>query len=600
MNFALVGNQNCGKTTLFNALTGKRQRIGNFPGVTVDSKYGTVTDFPDCTVTDLPGIYSLSPYSAEEKLTRDFLKKAKPDAVINIVDATNIERNLYLTLQLLELGIPTVIAVNMTDELKKNGDEINFFELSRLIGVTALPICAKNGSGTRELTEKAILIAKNGIKPKPPKIRQYDDYEITATERYRIIKNICDKTVKKGKIEKGTSKSLKIDRLLCGKYTALPVFAVIMLLIFYLTFGIIGPFLSFFTETAINKITEFTADFLLSINVSPIVRSLIIDGIFSGVGCVLSFLPIIITLFFFLSLLEDSGYMARVAFITDRPLQRFGLSGKSIVPLLLGFGCSVPAIMSCRTLMSKRERNLTVLLIPFISCSAKIPIYTVFCTAFFGEYGVLVTASLYIFGILTALLFSRFLGEFRSVGNSPFLIELPPYRLPSPKTVMLLMWEKAKEFIKKAFTVILIATVIIWFLGAFDLRFHIAVCGSDSILAKIGQLLSSIFKPLGFGDWRVVTSLISGFTAKETVISTLGVLTGTNSYRLPTALLGIFTKKSAISFLIFTLLYTPCVAAVSAVSREFRSVIKTAMFIIFQCAVAWLCAFLVYSFILIF
>ena len=662
MIFALAGNQNCGKTTLFNCLTGSNQHVGNFPGVTVDQKMGAVKGARDCTVVDLPGVYSIRPYTSEEIVTRDFILSGHPDGIINIVDATNIERNLYLTLQLLELKIPTVIALNMMDEVRENGGSVNIPEFSRLMGVPVVPISAAKNEGIAELVDKAVEIARSRVLPKvidfcdegpihrcihslshvvedhaekngiPPRFAAVklieDDREVIsalgldenelelaehdiiqmeteedldrnaamATMRYDFIEKVCRATVKKPHESKERLRSLKIDKIVTNKYLALPVFFGVMFLIFWLTFGVIGSFLSDLMALGIDFVTELADSALTAYGINPVVQSLVIDGVFAGVGSVLSFLPLIVVLFFFLSILEDTGYMARVAFVMDKLLRKIGLSGRSFVPMLIGFGCTVPAIMATRTLSSERDRRMTILLTPFMSCSAKIPIYAVFSAAFFPEHAALAMISLYAGGIVLAVLLALVLKKTAFRGKPvPFVMELPNYRFPTAKSVGLLLWEKTKDFITKAFTVIFVATVIIWFLQTFDTRLNVVENSADSILAAIGRVISPIFIPLGFNDWRITTSLISGFTAKEAVVSTLGVLTGTSTAELSSVLSAMFSPASAVSFLVFTLLYTPCVAAVATIKKELNSSLATVGTVIFQCAVAWVCGAAVYQ-----
>ena len=658
MIFALAGNQNCGKTTLFNQLTGSNQHVGNFPGVTVDQKSGQVRGQKDCTVVDLPGIYSLRPYTAEEIVTRNFILNQKPDCIINIVDATNLERNLYLTLQLLTLQTPTVLALNMMDELTGNGGSVDTTLLSELLGVPVVPICAANGEGVEELIEIAVRAARLRQKPsvydfcpKGPVHRcihavchviedhaqaagiavrfaatkliegdeaiadelQLDPNELELIEhsvvqmeqergldrnaaladmRYSFIENAVAQAVVKPHESREHARSSKLDRVLTGKYTAIPVFLGVMLLIFYLTFNVIGKFLSDLLALGIDSLTGVVDRALTAYGLNPVAHSLIIDGIFKGVGGVLSFLPVIVTLFFFLSILEDTGYMARVAFVMDKLLRKIGLSGKSIVPMLIGFGCTVPAVMATRTLSSERDRNMTILLTPFMSCSAKIPIYGFFSAAFFPEHAALVMIGLYLFGILMGVLCALVLDRTAFRGRPvPFVMELPNYRFPSAKSVALLLWEKAKDFLQRAFSVIFLATVAIWFLQSFDARLNVVSADSESLLAMIGQLLAPLFRPLGFADWRCTTALISGFIAKESVVSTLQILLGGASV---TTLL---STKAALSFLVFTLLYTPCVAAIAAIRREVGSAWRAAAICLSQCCVAWLCAFVVYGLI---
>lgn len=662
MIFALVGNQNCGKTTLFNQLTGSNQHVGNFPGVTVDQKVGQIRAAKDSSVVDLPGIYSLRPYTSEEIVTRDFILNEKPQGIINIVDATNIERNLYLSLQLLEMGIPMVIALNMMDEVRNNNGSINVEGMSQLLGVPVIPISAAKDEGIEELIKQAIEVGKKRIHPKVTdfcekgpihrcihslshqvedhaqnsgmaprfaaiKIIEGDQEIISrlalshneldlmehsivemeadhgmdrnaalADMRYTFIEKVCDQTVVRCKESKEHLRSLKIDSILTHKYLAIPMFLGIMLSIFWLTFSVIGAFLSDALGAGIEAVTQLVDGALSAYGINPVVHSLIIEGIFAGVGSVLSFLPIIVVLFFFLSILEDSGYMARVAFVMDKLFRKIGLSGRSFVPMLIGFGCSVPAVMASRTLASKRDRKMTIMLIPFISCSAKIPIYAVFTAAFFPKHGGLVMMGLYLVGILVgilvALIFNKTL--FRGHGM-PFVMELPNYRLPSVKSVLLLMWDKAKDFIQKAFTVIFIGTLIIWFLQNFDGRLNVVTNSSESLLALIGQKIAPLFSPLGFGDWRISTALVSGFTAKEAVVSTLSVLLETSTTNLSEVLSSLFTPLSSISFLVFTLLYTPCIAAITAIKNEMGSFLQVMGSIFMQCGVAWLMAFMVYQ-----
>ena len=658
MIFALAGNQNCGKTTLFNQLTGSNQHVGNFPGVTVDQKSGQVRGQKDCAVVDLPGIYSLRPYTAEEIVTRNFILNQKPDCIINIVDATNLERNLYLTLQLLTLQTPTVLALNMMDELTGNGGSVDTTLLSELLGVPVVPICAANGEGVEELIEIAVRAARLRQKPsvydfcpKGPVHRcihavchviedhaqaagiavrfaatkliegdeaiadelQLDPNELELIEhsvvqmeqergldrnaaladmRYSFIENAVAQAVVKPHESREHARSSKLDRVLTGKYTAIPVFLGVMLLIFYLTFNVIGKFLSDLLALGIDSLTGVVDRALTAYGLNPVAHSLIIDGIFKGVGGVLSFLPVIVTLFFFLSILEDTGYMARVAFVMDKLLRKIGLSGKSIVPMLIGFGCTVPAVMATRTLSSERDRNMTILLTPFMSCSAKIPIYGFFSAAFFPEHAALVMIGLYLFGILMGVLCALVLDRTAFRGRPvPFVMELPNYRFPSAKSVALLLWEKAKDFLQRAFSVIFLATVAIWFLQSFDARLNVVSADSESLLAMIGQLLAPLFRPLGFADWRCTTALISGFIAKESVVSTLQILLG------GAAVTTLLSTKAALSFLVFTLLYTPCVAAIAAIRREVGSAWRAAAICLSQCCVAWLCAFVVYGLI---
>ena len=653
MIFALAGNQNCGKTTLFNALTGSNQHVGNFPGVTVDQKSGEVKGYKDCSVVDLPGIYSLRTYTQEEIVTRDFILNQKPDGIINIVDATNIERNLYLTLQLLTLRVPMVLALNMMDEVRANGGTVDVQKLSEDLGIPVVPITAAKGEGVSELMDRAAETAKNRVLPKvydfcaadspvhrcvhavvhliedhaerlglptrfcATKLIEGDEamadrLELDQNERellehcvvqmetengldrnasladmrYSFIEKVTADAVVKCQESREHKRSVKLDRVLTGKYTALPVFFGIMLLIFYLTFNVIGQGLSDLLAAGIDYVTAGVDGALTAYGINPVVHSLIIDGIFAGVGSVLSFLPIIVTLFFFLSILEDTGYMARVAFVMDKLLRKIGLSGRSIVPMLIGFGCSVPAIMATRTVSSDRDRKMTILLTPYMSCSAKIPIYGFFTAAFFTEHKALVMISLYVLGMAVGVLAALVMKNTAFKGKPvPFVMELPNYRLPSAKSVGLLLWEKAKDFLQRAFTVIFLATVVIWFLQSFDTRLNVVTDSADSLLALIGQWLAVLFKPLGFGDWRCATALISGFIAKESVVSTLEVLLG------GAAITSLFTVRSAVSFLVFTLLYTPCVAAVATIRRELGSGLKTVGVVVMQCAVAWLAAY---------
>ena len=660
MIFALAGNQNCGKTTLFNQLTGSNQHVGNFPGVTVESKEGVIRGYKDDTVVDLPGIYSLSPYTNEEIVTRDFLLKNKPDGIINIVDATNIERNLYLSMQLIELHIPMVIALNMMDEVRANGGTIKIDKLQEELGVPVVPISASKNEGIDELIETAVRTAQNRQYPRrqdfcsgavhraihsiahlvedhaerihtPPRFaatklvegdepmlnalnlsdNEKDMVEHAVTEmereldtdreaaladmRYTFIDRLCADSVVKCGESKEHARSVKMDNLLTNKYLAIPIFLVIMLLIFWLTFGVVGSFLSDLLSQGIDFVTNVTSDALTAYGINPVVHSLVIDGVFAGVGSVLSFIPTIVVLFFFLSILEDSGYMARVAFVMDKLLRKIGLSGRSFVPMLIGFGCSVPAIMATRTLSSERDRKMTILLTPFMSCSAKLPIYGMITMAFFPKYRALVMIGLYVLGMVVGVLMGLLLKRTLFHGKPvPFVMELPNYRLPSPKSVGMLLWDKAKDFLTRAFTVIFVATIIIWFLQSFDVRLNPVSAGDDSMLAGIGRWIAPIFAPLGFGDWRASTALLTGFSAKEAVVSTFAVLTGSNTANMSAALSSIFTPLTAISFLVFTLLYTPCVAAISAVRREMNSG-KAAVGVVFlQTGVAWVVAFIVY------
>jgi ferrous iron transport protein B len=663
MIFALAGNQNCGKTTLFNALTGSNQHVGNFPGVTVDQKSGEIRGQKNCTVVDLPGIYSLRPYTQEEIVSRDFICDEKPDGIINIIDATNIERNLYLTLQLIELRVPMVLALNMMDEVRANGGTIDVDKLSAALGIPVVPISAAKDEGISELIDRAVQTAKSKTYPKVTdfctpespvhrcihavvhligdhadrldiparfcatkliegdegleKLMELDQNEKELLEhcivemetesgldrnaaladmRYDFIEGVVAGSVVKCHESREHKRSMDIDRVLTGKYTAIPVFLGVMFLVFWLTFNVVGAALSDWLSLGIDWLTKIADAGLTAYGINPVVHSLIIDGVFAGVGSVLSFLPIIVTLFFFLSILEDTGYMARVAFVMDRLLRKIGLSGRSFVPMLIGFGCSVPAIMAARTVSSDRDRKMTIMLTPYMSCSAKIPIYAVFSAAFFPGRGALVMICLYAAGIITGILVALVLKGTRFRGQPvPFVMELPNYRLPSAKSVGLLLWDKAKDFLQRAFSIIFIATVIIWFLQTFDTRLNVVTDSSASLLALVGQLIAPVFSPLGFADWRVTTALISGFTAKEAVVSTLSVLLNTGTEALPAALSAMFTPLSAVSFLVFTLLYTPCVAAIAAVKRELGSGLKAAGLVVMQCAVAWAAAWIVYT-----
>ncbi len=655
MIFALAGNQNCGKTTLFNQLTGANQHVGNFPGVTVDRKSGDVRGQKDCSVVDLPGIYSLRPYTAEEIVTRDFIIHEKPDAIINIVDATNLERNLYLTLQMLSLRVPTVLALNMMDELTGNGGSVDVEKLSQGLGIPVVPICAASGDGVSALIDEVMRVAQKRVLPKvydfcaPGPVHrcihavchQIEDHALLAgvstrfaatcliegdpllssslqldqneleliehsivqmeTERgldrnaaladmrYSFIEKLVADAVVKPRESKEHRRSVQADKLLTGKYTAIPIFLGVMMLIFYLTFNVIGSFLSDLLAMGIDALTALADRALTAYGLNPVVHSLLIDGIFEGVGSVLSFLPIIVTLFFFLSILEDTGYMARVAFVMDKLLRKIGLSGKSIVPMLIGFGCTVPAVMATRTLSSERDRTMTILLTPFMSCSAKIPIYAFFTAAFFPHNGALVMIGLYVTGIVIGILAALVLDKAAFRGKPiPFVMELPNYRLPSVKSVALLLWDKAKDFLQRAFTVIFFATIIVWFLQSFDARLNVVSDSANSLLAMLGRLIAPIFAPLGFGDWRCATALVTGFIAKESVVSTLEILAAGS------AITALFTTKTAVSFLVFTLLYTPCVAAIAAIRREVGSGLRAACVALSQCCVAWLAAYCVY------
>ena len=688
MIFALAGNQNCGKTTLFNQLTGSNQHVGNFPGVTVDQKIGDIVRHgsrphshrgnhhrahshghhnvgeiahENASIVDLPGIYSLSPYTSEEIVTRDFLLKHKPDGIINIVDATNIERNLYLTLQLIELQIPMVLALNMMDEMQKNNGSIDIQELEDELGIPVVPIAAIKKQGVYELAERAVEAVENNTKPeridfcsgavhraihaiahiiedhaqrqnipvrfaaarlvegdepllknlgltenekdmiehavKEMEAEMNTDREAALADmRYQFIEEVCRKCVVKAKESREYRRSVRLDSILTHKIWAIPAFLAIMFGVFGLTFGVIGNNLSDLLVLGIDGLSGMADNALAAYGLNPVIHSLIIDGIFAGVGAVLGFIPIIITLFFFLSILEDSGYMARIAFVMDKPLRKIGLSGRSFVPMLMGFGCTVPAVMSTRTLSSERDKKMTLLLTPFMSCSAKLPIYALFASAFFPKYQAFVMIGLYVVGILFAVL-SGFIMKNTAFKGAPvpFVMELPNYRFPSAKTVVLLMWDKAKDFMQRAFTVIFLATVVIWFLQSFDMRLNHVADGADSMLSSVGRFISVIFVPLGFSDWRVSTGLITGFTAKEAVISTLAVLTGSSVSELGGTLHTLFSPLAAFSFLIFTLLYTPCVAAVSTVRREWGS-IKGMLFVVwYQTGFAWAIAFAVYQ-----
>lgn len=656
LHFALVGNQNCGKSTLFNYLTGSNQHVGNFPGVTVQKKEGSLLDTPDSTVIDLPGIYSLSPYTSEEIVTRDLLLYNKPDAIINVIDATNIERSLYLTLQLIELNIPMIIALNMMDELVGSGGSIDIRAMEAALTVPVVPITANTGEGVDELVRRALDIAEHKTLPQrldfcsgpvhtaihavahliedkvrrkglplrftSTKLIEGDDIftnELQLTEnerdiighfteemelalntdkeaaladmRYAYIEELCCKTVRKPLHTDAQLRSVKIDYYLTHKYLALPIFLIIMSTVFWLTFDVIGAFLSDLLSEAIDYVTASADAGLAALNIAPPMHSLIIDGVFSGVGSVLSFLPTIVTLFFFLSMLEDSGYMARVAFVMDKLLRKIGLSGSSFVPMIIGFGCSVPAIMATRTLASERDRKMTIILTPFMSCSAKLPIYGIFIAAFFPEQGGLVMMALYLLGILTAIISGVLLNSFVFSGKPvPFVMELPAYRLPTARNIVMHMWSKASDFIHKAFTVIFLVSIVIWFLQNFDIRFYM-VDASESIIASIGKLAAPIFAPLGFGSWQAATSLITGITAKEVVISTLSVL-AVGSGEAP-ALSQLFTPLTAFTFLVFCLLYPPCVAALATIRREMNSGWVTLAMIGYQLFAAWCVAFAV-------
>ena len=654
LTFALVGNQNCGKTTLFNVLTGSNQHIGNFPGVTVDRKDGVIKGYPDTLITDLPGIYSMSPYSSEEIVTREFLLMDKPKGIINILDATNIERNLYLSMQLMELGIPMVIALNMMDEVRVNGGSVRINAIEELLGVPVIP--AAKGEGIEELVSHAIHVAKYQEKPQisdfcskdsavhrcihgimslisdhadkagyperfaASKVVEGDSLVLKHLEleqnekemiehiivqmeeecgmdrasaiadmRFAYIEDVCKNTVVKPRESKERIRSQKIDKLLTGKYTGIPMFIAIMGLVFYLTFNVIGAALSNVLDILITFVTNGVDNLLTAMNVNSVLHALIIDGIFNGVGSVLSFLPIIVTLFFFLSILEDSGYMARVAFIMDKLLRKLGLSGRSIVPMLIGFGCSVPGVMASRTLSSERDRRMTVLLTPFMSCSAKVPIYAFFSAAFFPHYAALVMIGMYfigiIVGIIMAFIFKKTLFKGEPV---PFVMELPNYRMPGAKNVVHLLWEKAKDFLQKAFSIIFIATILIWFMQNFDIRLNVVADSRQSILAVLAGMITPLFKPLGFGDWRLVTAILTGVMAKESVVSTISILFGSTI-----EMVSVISAAGAMSFLVFCLLYTPCVAAIASVKKELGG--KWAAYVVvIQCVVAWIAALITY------
>ena len=658
LTFALAGNQNCGKTTLFNQLTGSSQHVGNFPGVTVDRKDGVIRGHANTLVTDLPGIYSMSPYTGEELVTRQFLLGDKPKGIINIVDATNIERNLYLTMQLMELNVPMVLALNMMDEVRENGGSIRVNELEARLGIPVIPISAAKNEGIGELIDHAIHVAQYQERPgrqdfcdaqecngavhrclhslmhliedhaeaagipvrfaasklaegdalileqlnlsqnecetvehiivQMEEERRLDRAAAIADMRFSFIRRICDAAVVRPHESREHARSVALDRVLTGRYTAIPAFIAIMGLVFYLTFNVVGAVLSGWLETGISMLSGAVERLLTAAGVSPVVHSLVIDGVFGGVGSVLSFLPFIVTLFFFLSLLEDSGYMARVAFVMDKLLRKIGLSGRSIVPMLVGFGCTVPGVMATRTLPSERDRKMTILLTPFMSCSAKLPIYAFFSAVFFPEHMALVMIGLYALGVVCGILMALLLKKTLFSGEPvPFVMELPNYRMPGAKNVALLLWEKAKDFLQRAFTVIFVATILIWFLQTFDMRLQVVADSHDSLLSAISGLLAPLFAPLGFGDWRVVTSLVSGFMAKESVVSSLVLLYGSTE-----VLLASLTPLAAASLLVFSLLYTPCVAAVSSIKRELGG--KWAVGVVVgQCAIAWIAAFIV-------
>lgn len=660
LTFALAGNQNSGKTTFFNRLTGANQHVGNFPGVTVDRKDGVIKGHENTLVTDLPGIYSMSPYSNEEIVTREFILQEKPKGIINIVDASNIERNLYLTLQLMELDVPMVIALNMMDEVRENGGSILINEMEKMLGVPVVPISAAKNEGINEIIGHALHVAKYQERPgrvdfcssdgegsavhrcihsimhliedhagkaeipvrfaatklaerdklvlekleldsnekdilehiilQMEKERGLDPAAAIADMRFSFIQKLCAETVIKPKESKEHARSRRIDRILTGKYTAIPAFIAIMGVVFWLTFNVIGAFLADLLNMGITWITNITDTALSALDINPVLRSLVIDGIFNGVGSVLGFLPIIVTLFFFLSMLEDSGYMARVAFVMDKLLRKIGLSGRSIVPMLIGFGCTVPGVMASRTLSSERDRKMTVVLTPFMSCSAKLPIYAFFTAVFFPRHGALVMVALYFIGIAIGILVAFLLkGSVFKGEPVPFVMELPNYRMPGAKNVTQLLWEKAKDFLQRAFTVIFIATIVIWFLQTFDLHFELVADSQNSILASVAGIIAPVFKPLGFGDWRISTALITGFMAKESVVSTLSVLIPSG-----TVLVGLLTPLTAAALLVFCLLYTPCVAAVASIKRELGGKWAVAV-VIGQCVIAWLAAFIVHS-----
>lgn len=662
ITFALIGNPNSGKTALFNQMTGSNQHVGNFPGVTVEKKEGTVRGHKNVSVVDLPGIYSLSPYTAEEVVTRDLLLNEKPDAIINIIDATNMERNLYLTLQLMELNLPMVLALNMMDEVRASGGFIDVKKLQSELGIPVIPISANKNEGVDELTHRAIKSAEQMLRPKSldfcsgyvhnaihsiahlitdeaaitglplrfaaTKIVEGDklvldtlglkepelsiiDHIVSDMEdhlhtdreaamadmRYCFIEKLSASSVVRPKETREQARSRKIDRILTNRFWAIPIFLGIMMLVFWLTFGVIGAQLSQWLSVAIDSLTALTDSSLTALKLSTALHSLIIDGVFAGVGSVLSFLPTIVVLFFFLSILEDSGYTARVAFIMDQLLRKIGLSGRSFIPMLIGFGCTVPAIMATRSLPSERDRKMTILLTPFMSCSAKLPIYGVFTVAFFLEYQALAMVSIYLLGILVGiiagLLMKRFLFEGKPV---PFVMELPAYRLPTARTVLMLMWEKALDFITKAFTVIFLATIVIWLMQRFDFGFNMVADPGASMLATIGKFLMPVLAPLGFGDWRIATALVTGLTAKEAVVSTLAILTGAvDTASLGPLLATMFTPISAFSFMIFSLLYMPCVAAMAAVKRELGGWGQALLVMLFQTGIAWVVAFLFYQ-----
>ncbi|MBP5329044.1 MAG: ferrous iron transport protein B [Spirochaetaceae bacterium] len=658
ITFALAGNQNCGKTTLFNQLTGANQHVGNFPGVTVDQKSGSIKNMPDTLVTDLPGIYSLSPYTSEEIVSREFILKENPRGIINIVDATNIERNLYLTMQLMELDRPMVLAINMMDEMRGNGGTIHINEMEDMLGIPVIPISAAKNEGINELISHAVHVAK--FQERPGRLDFCDESEnggavhralhsiihlffdhaeeagipirFAATKliegderimealnlgqnekellehiilqmeeergldraaaiadmRYTFIRKLIKKCVVKPKESRESIRSKKIDKILTGKYTAVPFFIIVMALVFYLTFNTIGAWMQDGLELLIGRLSAMADSGLTALKINPVLHSLIIDGIFNGVGSVLSFLPVIVTLFFFLSLLEDTGYMARVAFIMDKLLRKIGLSGRSIVPMLIGFGCSVPGVMASRTLPSERDRKMTIMMIPFMSCTAKLPIYGFFTAAFFPEYSGIIMVLLYFFGIVTGILFALITKNTTFKGEPvPFVMELPNYRLPGLKNVVLLLWDKSKDFLQRAFTIIFLATIVIWFLQTFDTHLNVVTDSQQSILALVASAVSPVFAPLGFGSWKFSVALISGFIAKESVVSTLSILFGSID-----SLLTALTPAACAALLVFCLLYTPCVAAIAAIKRELGAK-WAAVTVVIQCSIAWICAFIV-------
>lgn len=590
MIFALVGNQNCGKTTIFNEITKMNQHVGNFPGVTVENTIGQVPKIKDTQIVDLPGLYSLNTYTKEEQVSKEFILKTKPDVIINVIDSNNLERNLYLTMQLKQLGIPIVIALNMINELQRNGGKIDIEELSKRINTTIVPLTSVTKDEVDNLISQSVKASK--IKPiKVNYIEQKNRDEII--EKYKEIEKICKQVLVKPKVSKEKKKTYKIDKILTNKYLGIPIFIIIMFLIFYLTFNVIGEYGTNLINRGIEVVSQKTEEMLVNNNANIIISTLIIDGIFNGIGSVLSFLPIIVTLYFFLSILEDSGYMARIAFIMDKPLSKIGLSGRSAVPILLGFGCSVPAILSIRTIQSEKERKLTMLLVPFISCSAKIPIYAIFISMFFGANSALIMIMLYTIGVIIGITVTAIVkNKIKTKSETTFLMELPNYRLPSIKNTWHLMWNKTKEFIEKAFSIIFVSSIIIWFLKSFDIGLLLAN-EENSILAQIGKKIAPIFSPLGFENWRIATSLIVGISAKEAVISTLSILTNTTSSLLPNILGIMFTKASCISFLIFVLLYTPCIASISIIKKEFglRTAIKVS---INQFAIAYIISFITF------